>query len=56
MPLIEVAKFGESAPVPLVAEVTQPLTGIRALGMGHVIAGAVAGRTLPCSTSDSLSP
>ncbi|MDT7590041.1 MAG: hypothetical protein QOE32_7591 [Pseudonocardiales bacterium] len=54
MPLIEVTKIGDSAPEPLAAQVTQPLTGIRALGMGHVIAGAGAGRALALHGADVL--
>src|SRR5436190_15740029 len=40
MPLITVEKIGESDPVPLKASANLPLDGIRAFGMGHVIAGA----------------
>jgi hypothetical protein len=45
MPLISVEKIGESDPVPLKANGDNlPLAGIRAVGMGHVIAGAAIGR------------
>src|SRR6184192_4575231 len=45
MPLITVEKIGESDPVPLKANGDNlPLAGIRAFGMGHVIAGAGMGR------------
>src|SRR6267154_6191971 len=44
MPLITVEKIGESEPVPLKPSGNLPLAGIRALGMGHVIAGAGMGR------------
>jgi crotonobetainyl-CoA:carnitine CoA-transferase CaiB-like acyl-CoA transferase len=54
MPLIEITKIGDSAPEPLPAQVAQPLTGIRALGMGHVIAGAGAGRALALHGADVL--
>jgi len=38
MPLVTVEKIGESDPVPLKASGNLPLAGIRAFGMGHVIA------------------
>src|SRR5215813_4185145 len=40
MPLIRVEKIGDSEPMPFAKEAKSPLDGIRALGMGHVIAGA----------------
>ena len=46
MPLIKVEKIGESEPMPFKKDATSPLDGIRALGMGHVIAGACIGRDL----------
>ena len=54
MPLIQITKISESEPEPLPAEVAQPLTGVRALGMGHVIAGAGAGRALALHGADVL--
>lgn len=54
LPLIEVEKIGESAPEPLPGGATQPLDGIRALGMGHVIAGAGIGRSLAQHGADAL--
>lgn len=54
LPLIEVEKIGDSEPEPLSAGATQPLTGIRALGMGHVIAGAGIGRDLALHGADAL--
>jgi crotonobetainyl-CoA:carnitine CoA-transferase CaiB-like acyl-CoA transferase len=53
-PLIQITKIGDSAAEPLPAQVAQPLTGIRALGMGHVIAGAGAGRALALHGADVL--
>ncbi|MFY9835580.1 MAG: hypothetical protein WAK55_03785, partial [Xanthobacteraceae bacterium] len=44
MPLITVEKIGKSDPVPLKASGNLPLAGIRAFGMGHVIAGGAMGR------------
>ena len=55
MPLITVEKIGESEPVPLNANSDNlPLTGIRAFGMGHVIAGAALGRDLAFYGADVL--
>jgi crotonobetainyl-CoA:carnitine CoA-transferase CaiB-like acyl-CoA transferase len=53
-PLVEVEKIADSAPVPLPEGATSPLDGIRALGMGHVIAGAGIGRTLALHGADVL--
>src|SRR5438128_1632196 len=46
MPLITVEKIGESDLVPLKASGNLPLAGIRAFGMGHVIAGGAIGRDM----------
>jgi crotonobetainyl-CoA:carnitine CoA-transferase CaiB-like acyl-CoA transferase len=54
MPLITLEKIGESEPVPFKAGATSPLDGIRALGMGHVIAGAAIGRDLAYYGADVL--
>lgn len=54
MPLISVEKIGESDPVPFTAGAVSPLDGIRALGMGHVIAGAGLGRDLASFGADVL--
>jgi crotonobetainyl-CoA:carnitine CoA-transferase CaiB-like acyl-CoA transferase len=54
MPLIEIEKIADSAPEPLPAAAEDPLEGIRALGMGHVIAGAGAGRALALHGADVL--
>src|ERR1700758_5259759 len=54
MPLITVEKIGESDPVPLNASGNLPLAGIRALGMGHVIAGAGMGRDMALYGADVL--
>lgn len=54
MPLVEITRIGDSDPEPLPAGVEQPLSGIRALGMGHVIAGAGAGRALALHGADVL--
>jgi len=54
MPLISVEKIGESEPVPFQKGGTSPLDGIRAFGMGHVIAGAGIGRDLAYYGADVL--
>jgi crotonobetainyl-CoA:carnitine CoA-transferase CaiB-like acyl-CoA transferase len=54
MPLITVEKIGESDPVPLKATGNLPLAGIRAFGMGHVIAGAGIGRDMALYGADVL--
>ncbi|MEU6132288.1 CoA transferase [Saccharopolyspora sp. NPDC047091] len=53
LPLIEITKIGESEPEPLTGG-DSPLDGIRALGMGHVIAGAGVGRALALHGADVL--
>src|ERR1700712_4995521 len=54
MPVISVEKIGESEPLPFKKNGTSPLDGIRALGMGHVIAGAAIGRDLALHGADVL--
>src|ERR1700676_4004107 len=54
MPLITWKKIGEREPVPLKRGAKSPLEGIRALGMGHVIAGAGIGRDLAYYGADVL--
>ena len=54
MPLISVEKIGDSAPIPFKEGGKSPLDGIRALGMGHVIAGAGIGRDLALHGADVL--
>ncbi|WP_431906044.1 CoA transferase [Amycolatopsis thermoflava] len=53
LPLVEITKIGDSAPEPL-GPAEDPLTGVRALGMGHVIAGAGVGRALALHGADVL--
>jgi crotonobetainyl-CoA:carnitine CoA-transferase CaiB-like acyl-CoA transferase len=54
LPLVEVVRIGDSDPEPFTADPTAPLDGVRALGMGHVIAGAGAGRALALHGADVL--
>ncbi|MER6435915.1 CoA transferase [Streptomyces sp. NPDC001185] len=53
-PLIKIEKIGDSEPKPLSAAAAQPLSGVRALGMGHIIAGAGVGRDLAQHGADVL--
>lgn len=54
LPLIEIEKIGESDPEPLRPGARLPLDGVRALGMGHVIAGAGIGRSMALYGADAL--
>ena len=54
LPMIEIEKIEESAPEPIPRGGDLPLSGIRALGMGHVIAGAGVGRALALHGADVL--
>src|SRR5882757_1361733 len=54
LPVIEITKIADSEPEPLGPADDQPLSGFRALGMGHVIAGAGAGRALALHGADVL--
>lgn len=54
MPLIEITRIGDSSPEPLPPLGAMPFSGLRALGMGHVIAGAGLGRSLALHGADVL--
>jgi len=54
MPLIKIEKIADSAPVPFEKGGAHPLSGIRALGLAHVIAGASIGRALALHGADVL--
>src|SRR5215472_6841617 len=54
MPLITLEKIGNSEPIPFTKNAASPLDGIRAFGMGHVIAGAGIGRDLAQHGADVL--
>jgi crotonobetainyl-CoA:carnitine CoA-transferase CaiB-like acyl-CoA transferase len=54
MPLITVEKIGDSEPMPLKNDGLTPLDGVRAFGMGHVIAGGAMGRDLAMYGADVL--
>jgi crotonobetainyl-CoA:carnitine CoA-transferase CaiB-like acyl-CoA transferase len=53
-PLIRLEKIDESDPVPFKSGGKTPLDGVRALGMGHVIAGSGIGRDLALFGADVL--
>ncbi|GLZ46860.1 carnitine dehydratase [Actinomycetospora sp. NBRC 106375] len=53
-PLVEVTKIADGPPEPLPPLGAQPFSGLRALGMGHVIAGAGLGRSLALHGADVL--
>lgn len=53
-PLISVRKIADSEPRPFAADGRDPLSGIRALGLAHVIAGASIGRALALHGADAL--
>jgi len=53
-PLIEIEKIGDSNPEPLYQNASSPLEGIRALGLGHVIAGSGMARALALHGADCL--
>jgi len=54
LPLIEIEKIGESDPIPFTPTPAAPMSGIRALGMARVIAGAGTGRALALHGADVL--
>ena len=54
MPLISIEKIADGEPVPFSPNPEQPLSGIRALGYGHVIAGAGMGRDMASFGADVL--
>jgi crotonobetainyl-CoA:carnitine CoA-transferase CaiB-like acyl-CoA transferase len=54
LPLIEIEKVGDSDPEPFSANPVAPLSGVRALGLAHVIAGAGCGRALAYHGADVL--
>ena len=54
MPIISIEKIAEGKPQPMAPGAATPLEGIRALGMGHVIAGPAIGRDLASFGADVL--
>jgi crotonobetainyl-CoA:carnitine CoA-transferase CaiB-like acyl-CoA transferase len=54
MPLITLEKIGDGEPIPFKRGAKSPLDGIRAFGLGHVIAGAGIGRDLAYYGADVL--
>lgn len=54
VPLIEIEKIADGDPEPLSQNARMPLTDVRALGLGHIIAGAGTGRSLASFGADVL--
>lgn len=54
LPLIEIERIGDAPPMPFGPAPQAPLSGLRALGMGRVIAGAGIGRALALHGADVL--
>lgn len=54
MPLVTVEKIGDSDPKPFSPNCREPLEGVRALGLAHVIAGPSIGRALALHGADVL--
>jgi len=54
LPLIEIERIGDAPPEPFTPNPALPLSGIRALGMARVIAGAGTGRALALHGADVL--
>jgi crotonobetainyl-CoA:carnitine CoA-transferase CaiB-like acyl-CoA transferase len=54
LPLVKVTKIGDSPPVELSLNPETPLDGVRAMGFGHVIAGAGLGRAMAYHGADVL--
>ncbi len=54
MPLIRIEKVGDSPPIPFTKNPTDPLSGIRALGMAHTVAGPAMGSALALHGADVM--
>ncbi len=54
LPLVEITRIGDSDPEQLPANPVAPFDGVKALGMGHIIAGAGAGRAMALHGADVL--
>jgi len=54
VPVIDIRKIGDSAPIPFTSKPQQPLSGIKGLALTHVIAGSCASRTLAEYGADIL--
>jgi crotonobetainyl-CoA:carnitine CoA-transferase CaiB-like acyl-CoA transferase len=52
--LVSIEKIGESEPIPFSSSPSQPLDGMRALGLSHVIAGPGLGRALAYHGADVI--
>jgi crotonobetainyl-CoA:carnitine CoA-transferase CaiB-like acyl-CoA transferase len=54
LPLVRITKIGDCPPVGLTQNPRTPLDGVRAIGLGHVIAGAGLGRAMAYHGADVL--
>jgi hypothetical protein len=54
LPLVRITKIGDGPPVELTQSPKTPFDGVRALGLGHVIAGAGLGRAMAYHGADVL--
>ncbi|MGR4064611.1 MAG: CoA transferase, partial [Vulcanimicrobiaceae bacterium] len=54
VPVIDIRKVGDSAPIPFPGNPSRPLSGIKGLALTHVIAGSCAARTLSEYGADVL--
>lgn len=54
LPLVSIERIGDAPPQPFAPRPTAPLSGVRALGMARVIAGAGIGRALALHGADVL--
>jgi crotonobetainyl-CoA:carnitine CoA-transferase CaiB-like acyl-CoA transferase len=54
LPLVRITKIGDCPPVGLTQDPKTPLDGVRAIGLGHVIAGAGLGRAMAYHGADVL--
>jgi CoA-transferase family III len=54
MPLIKIEKVADSDPVPFTPNPTDPLSGIKVLGMAHTVAGPAIGSALAFHGADVL--
>ena len=54
LPLVDIEKIADGDPIPFTSQPAAPLSGVRALGFSHVIAGPGMGRALAYHGADVL--